>query len=576
MSYVDIYMGAPVELTTLANGARTNAAAQDQLARSMYLEPTVDRVAPGVTVFGGDGFLNLTLIEGDDGLIVYDTGEVATDGERFLAHIRRVSDKPIVAVLYSHAHYVHGTQALVGDGQGVQIIGHPNLNINIAGNAAGTTFTETAPLQTARLLQQFNHFVPKHGPAAAAGADIVMGKSGMLPVNTPVEDGQRMTIAGVEMQFFTRYGSDSDDCMTVYLPQRGVVLNNFVWPFLPNIYTLRGAKFRDPRVWREGLQVILDLAPEVLVNTHARAIRGREATRDVIEHVMDALNMILDQTLRGMLHGLGPDELRDFVRLPPALANHPNLAETYGEINHFGPYIHNHALGWFDGDAANINPLPPNEQARRLVQAMGGRDAVLRLVADAQQRGEQAWAAQLLNYLYRLDPRDAEVRERKADALHAMGLVTPAHTVRSWYLTQALALRGEVKVPRLQFASPKLLALAPPAESMDQYRVRIDPERAADRRLSLDLRFTDRPAHHGWRLRRGVAAFVADPAAAGAAEVTLAVGFETWLSFFSCRSTVDQFLAVATVEGGTREQAKAFFDCFDFFAPADNHFVPPL
>ncbi len=570
------YMGAPVELTTLPNGAITNADSQRRLASTMYMTPTVDQVAPGVTVFGGDGFLNLTLIEGDEGLIVYDTGEVAEDGERFLRQIRQVSDKPIVAILYSHSHYVHGSRALVGDGVGVQVIGHPNVNANLAGNATGTVFPEMAPVQTARLLQQFNHFVPEQGPDAAAGAAISFGRSGMLPVNRPVQDGECLTVAGVRMQCFTRHGSDTDDCLTVHLPDLGVVLNNILWPFMPNVYTLRGARFRDPREWRDALQTIRNLDPEVLVNTHARAIRGRDRARDALEHVIDALDLVLDQTLRGILRGLGPEELRAFVRLPRQIADHPNLAEVYGELSHYGPYIYQHALGWFDGDAASINPLAPAEQAARLVEAMGGRDAVLARAAQALERSEYAWAAQLLQYLYRIDPADPEARMQKAAALQAMGRVTPAHTVRSWYLSQARALRGEIDLPRLQFASPRVLALSPPAETMAQYRVRVDPERAAERSDALVLRFEGRSERHGWRLRRGVARFEADPAPAPAPGVTeLSVDYAAWLLFFSCRISVAAFLDGARLVSGSRAQAEAFFGLFDFHAPEANHLIPP-
>lgn len=566
------YMGAPVELSTLANGAITHADSHRRLARTMYLEPTVERVAPGVTVFGGDGFLNLTLIEGDDGLIVYDTGETIEDGERFLQQIRGVSDKPIVAVLYSHSHYVHGTTALVGDGRGVQVVGHPNLNANLAGNAAGTLFPETAPLQTARVLQQFNHFAPKHGPDAPAGAEIRFGRSGMLPVNRPVQDGERLTIAGVRMQCFTRHGSDTDDCLTVHLPERGVVLNNVLWPFVPNVYTLRGARFRDPRDWRDALRTIAELDPEVLVNTHARAVRGREAVRDALEHVIDALDLVLDQTLRGILLGLGPEALRRFVRLPDALAAHPNLAEIYGEVSHFGPYLYQHALGWFDGDAASINPLPPAEQAARLVDAMGGRDAVAARAREALGRREYAWAAQLLQYLLRLDPTDREARALQADTLQAMGRVTPAHTVRSWYVTQARALRGEVVVPRLQYASPRVLAMSPPSETMSQFRVRVDPVRAGTRTDALVLRFADLDARHGWRLRRGVARFEAEPTDPDAVELEVSV--EAWLRFFTCRDTMATFVGAARVVRGTREAAQSFLGLFDFHDPKDNRIVP--
>ncbi len=568
------YMGAPVALTTLANGALTHADSQRRLAQTMYLTPTAETVAPGVTVYGGDGFLNLSVIEGDDGLIVYDSGEVPDDGERLLRHIRERTDKPIVAIVYSHSHYVHGSRALVGDGAGVQIIGHRKLNANLSGNAAGTTYPETAPIQTSRLLQQFNHYVPDEGEDAAAGAALRFGRSGALPVNRPVDDGECLTVAGVRMQCFTAHGSDTDDCLTLYLPDHGVVLNNILWPFVPNIYTLRGAKFRDPRDWRDALQTILDLDAEVLVNTHARAVRGRAVVREALEHVIDALDLVLDQTLRGILHGCGPDDLRSFVRLPAALAEYPNLAQIYGEISHFGPYLYHHALGWFDGDAASINPLPLREQAERLVDAMGGRDAVLAKASEALAQRQFAWAAQLLQYLFRLDPFDPQVRASKADALGAMGRVTPAHTVRSWYLTQARALRGEVDVPLRQFASPRILALAAPAESMSQFRVRIDPERAADRRDALVIRFTDRDARHGWRLRRGVARFVAAPARSEPDAVEIEIDFETWLLFFSCRIGRDRFAQAVRLVHGTGERLLDFLSLFDELPAGDSVLKP--
>lgn len=572
---MNIYMGADVALTTLPNGAVCNAVAHERLARTSYLTPEVDRVAPGVTVFGGDGFLNLTLIEGDDGLIVYDTGEVLEDGERFLKQIRTVSDKPIVAVIYSHSHYVAGTTALVGDGKGVAVIGHPKLNENIATGMAGSTFPETAPLQVSRTLQQFNHYTPAAGPNAPSGAGIRFGRNGILPVNTPVEDGQRMRIAGVDLQFFTRFGSDTDDCLTVLLPQTGVVLNNLLWPFLPNIYTLRGSKFRDPREWRDGLRVIRGLRPEAIVGTHARAVKGQEACRLALDGVIDALAFIHDQTLRGILRGLGPDELRTFVRLPPPLADHAHNAEIYGEVGHFGPYLYNHALGWFDGDAASINPLPPADEARRIVDAMGGEASVLARAREALAAREYAWAARLATWLQRLDPLHAGMRAVKADALEAMGRVTPACTIRSWYLSQARALRGEVRIPRLQFPSLSILALAPPATTIDQYRVRIAPERCADRDRILALSIADRGARHALHMRRGVVEFFADPDdCARAPDLELETGADNWLRFYSCRRGLDEFLEQARMMRGAPQAAREFLSAFDVYAPEDNSIVP--
>lgn len=570
-----LYMGAPVALATLPNGAVTNADAQARLAKTSYLEPTIDRVAPGVTVFGGDGFLNLTLIEGDDGLVVYDTGETLEDGERFLAQIRAVSDMPIVALLYSHSHYTAGSTALVGRGEGVRIVGHPRVNENLATGTGGCSFAETAPIQSARTLQQFNFHVDPHGPNAAAGARVNFGRSGSLPVNTPVRDGERLRIAGIDMHFFTEHGSDTDDCLTVWLPERGVVLNNFLWPFMPNVYTLRASKFRDPRDWRDGLKRIRDLSPEVLVGTHARALVGRDVVRAALEPVIDMLDLVHDQTLRGILRGLGPEELRTFVRLPPALAAAPHLAEIYGELSHYGPYLFNHALGWFDGDAASINPLPPLEQARRLVEAMGGREAVIARATTALQAREYAWALQLANYLFRLAPSDATVRCLKADAMEQMGRVTPAHTVRSWYLTQVRALRGEIALPRLVFGNVHQLSSTAPARTLDQYRVRVDPERAGELDIVLAIGIADRGVRHAWHLRRGVVVFVADvEGCERAPDADIETGFENWLRFFICKRPLEAFLASASVRADHAGTVRRFFALFDDYAAENNPMIP--
>lgn len=566
-----IYMGGAVGLVTLPNGAVTNADGHARLQKTSYLAPEVDRVAPGVTVFGGDGFLNLSLIEGPEGLIVFDTGECLDDGERFRRQIRAISDKPIVAVIYSHSHYVHGTTALIDDATGVAIVGHPRLNANLGSGGSGNLYAETAPLQISRTTQQFNYYAPEQGPDAPAGAHISFGRSGFLPVNTPVEDGQRLRLAGIEMQCFTRYGSDTDDCLTVHLLESGVVLNNIFWPFVPNIYTLRGAKFRDPREWRDALAVIRGLSPAALVNTHARALKGRDQVREALDHVIDGLNAILDQTLRGILRGLGPDELRDFVRLPKHLAEFPNLAEVYGEVSHFGPYLFNHALGWFDGDAATINPLPPREQAVRLVEAMGGAARVLELARGAFAADEFAWAGQLVNYLFRLDPQNPDIRRLKADILQRLGHVTPAQTIRSWYLSQAAALRGDIRIPLLQFANTRILALADPAESIDQYRVRIDPEKSADLDIVLVIAITDRPARHALHLRRGVVEFVRNPHdCRRAPEIEVATDLDNWLRFFSCKRSLVDFLAGATFPRGNIAAAERFFAAFDAFDLAAN------
>ena len=230
----------------------------------------------------------------------------------------------------------------------------------------------------------------------------------------------------------------------------------------------------------------------------------------------------------------------------------------------------------FDGDAASINPLPPLEQATRLIDAMGGVSAVVDRARSALAAKEYAWAAQLAGYLFRIAPSDPAIRRLKADALQAMGRVTPAFTVRSWYLSQARALRGEVTIPRLQFAHPRALATVDPAVSIEQYRVRIDPQRAGSTETMMAIRVTDRGARHALHVRRGVAAFVADPSRhARVPDLEIATGYDNWLRFFTCRQELESFLSAAVIERGSKDEVRGFFELFDFYAERDNYAILP-
>jgi linear primary-alkylsulfatase len=215
------YMGGPVELVTAPNGAIANKRILDGVDKVAWLAPTIEQPVEGIRVFGGYGLAPITIIETDEGLIAFDTGDTKHDGELLLAAVRTVSDKPIKAIIYGHSHTVHGAGVLAEGNKDIMVIGHPNLNAVLEANAkaagAPAYFQEIGPYLTARMLIQFNAFMPKEGPDAWVVPTTLPANfdSSFIPVNTPVEDGQVMTVLGQKMQFFTRYGSDDKVHTTV-------------------------------------------------------------------------------------------------------------------------------------------------------------------------------------------------------------------------------------------------------------------------------------------------------------------------------------------------------------------------
>ena len=234
------YMGAPVTLVEAPNGAIVNKRILDGVEKVAWLKPTIEQPVEGVWVLGGYGLAPMSIIDTDEGLIAFDTGDTKHDGELFLAAIRTFSDKPVKAIIYGHSHTAFGAGVLAEGDENVMVIGHPDLNAvvekNLQGGGAPAYFPEIAPYLTARALIQFNNFMPSEGPDAWA-APLTLGSSEMafLPVNTPVEDGQEMTVLGVRMQFFTKYGSDDKVHTTVWLPDRKIVFTTLLWGSPPQL-----------------------------------------------------------------------------------------------------------------------------------------------------------------------------------------------------------------------------------------------------------------------------------------------------------------------------------------------------
>jgi len=577
------YMGGPVELVEAPNGAIVNAEILKVNPRIMYVEPTVEQVVDGVWCIGGYSLANSTVIVTDDGLIVYDTGDTREEGEHLRQAIATISDKPIKVIIYSHSHYALGGGALVDDPDDVLVIGHPMLNqtveSNLRGGGSPSAIPEVGPIMTSRVLVQFNNFMPTEGPDAALAGKLEVGKPiAFLPANQTVQDGEILDLLGLKVQFFTRYTSD-DYNLTVWMPEKGIVMNNFFWPGTPNIYTLRGGVYRDPLIWRDGLKVIRDLQPQALLNTHARPVVGKEEVRRRLTGYMDQITLTFDQTLRGILGGLGPDDLRHFIYLPPHLQAVPENAQVYGETVHFPEAIYQYVIGWFDGDVTKLFKVSLREEADRLVNLMGGKEAVLAAVKAALDEQEFAWGAQLIQYLYLLDPMDREIRQLKADLLRQMAYRTTGSIARAFLLSEALSLEGKVTIPRLVPPAAEVITAAPDV-FVDYFRVRIDPRKSEDTDRVIEFVFTDRgDLAVALHMRHGVVEFVPVPASYyREPDAVLRLDSETWSALYLSAITMEEAIAsgkASLVKGEAVEIIDAFA-MFDRFDATRNYRVPPL
>ena len=576
------YMGGEVELVTAPNGAIINIEALNTLTKITYLEPTTEKLTDGVWCIGGYSLANTTVIEGKDGLIVYDAGDTKEEGEHIRKAIEAISDKPIKVIIYSHSHYALGAGALVDNPEDVMVIGHPKLNetveSSLKGGGAPSAIPEVGPLMTSRALIQFNNFIPTEGPDAALMGKLEGGKPIVfLPATKTVQNEEVLDVLGIKMQFFTEYTSD-DYNLTVYVPEKGLVMNNFFWPGTPNIYTLRGAVYRDPLIWRDGLKVIRDLQPEILTNTHTRAIVGKDEVVRRITGYMDQLTLVYDQTLRGILSGMGPDDLRHAIYIPEHMQQIPENGQSYGEIEHFSEAIYQYVIGWFDGDVTKLFKIAPKDEAERMVKLMGGKAKVIKAAKKSLNDKEFAWGAQIIQYVYLLEPTNKEVRKLKAELLRQMAYRSTGSIARAFLLTEALTLEGKTSYPKLIPPSPEVIASAPET-FVDYFRVRIDPKKSENTDKVLEFVFTDKGNMAvSLHVRGGIAEYIPVPADyLKKSDFVMQMDSETWAKLYLSSVNLEEEIESGKVNvvGDTKELI-TIFNMFDKFEPTKNYKVPPI
>ncbi|GAA2090093.1 alkyl/aryl-sulfatase [Kitasatospora saccharophila] len=480
---------------------------------SRTMDPGVfEVVGRGVYQVFGYALSALTLVVGTDGLILIDPPEDVEKGRRQLEEVRKISDLPIRAIVYSHWHTDHYagvkafvTQEQVDAGECV-IIAHRDFMANVlAGNASGT-----GPLLAARVEYSLGSLLetgPEGRVNGGLGPDFVMRTISLIAPTVLVDDRLEHTVAGVRM-VHSWAPSEAIDELITWFPDLGVLQSAEViqGESFPNLHTIRGSRYRDPQQWFKSIDRHLRPLPaEFMIPSHGRPVAGRAEVAKVLRDYRDAISYVYDQTLRQMNRGLLPDDLVREVRLPAHLAASEWLGDFYGGVPHSVREIYVGEFGWFDSDPTSLDPLHPAESSRRYVDLMGGREAVLAEARKAADGGDHQWAAELARHLVRIDTTDREARQVKADALRRIGYTTPNSNWRNYYLTAARELDGTIDYSRkLSLDAPDQIAALPATALLEGLRVRIDPARSANAERTLHLHLTDSGQDLALHVRRGV------------------------------------------------------------------------
>jgi alkyl sulfatase BDS1-like metallo-beta-lactamase superfamily hydrolase len=211
-----------------------------------------------------------------------------------------------------------------------------------------------------------------------------------------------------------------------------------------NLLPVRGAKARDSLRWATYMQQALDqLADaEVYFGQHNWPIWGNARIAEFITKHRDVYKYTHDQTVRLINDGYTPREIAGMVKLPKSLASYFGTRGYYGDLRHNVKAVYQFHLGAYDGNPANLDPLPPQESAKRYLELIGGADKAVAAAQTAFDKGDYRWAAELLNHAVFGQPDHKGAKELLARTYDQMGYMAEAATWRNSYLTAAAELRN--------------------------------------------------------------------------------------------------------------------------------------
>ena len=528
---------------------------------------------------------NMTIIEGTKGLIIIDpmiSAETAKAGLDL--YYKNRPQKPISAVIYSHSHVDH-----YGGVKG--IVDEKDVKSGKVKVLAPSGFLEEAVKENVyagnamsrRSFYQYGSMLPRNpkghvdtglGKTVSSGGNVTL----IPPTDIIKTTGEKRTIDGVQIEFLMAPNTEAPAEMLMYFPQFKL-LNTAedATHTLHNLYTLRGAQVRDAENWWK----VLDEAvarygdkTDVVIAQHHWPKWGNKEIVSYLSNQRDAYKYLNDQTLRLINKGYTMNEIAENLKLPQNLDQDWALRGYYGSVSHDIKAIYQRYLGWYDSNPANLNPLPPEESAKKYVEYMGGSAAVMKKAREAYNKGDYRWAAEVMNKVVFAEPNNTAAKNLQADILEQLGYQSENGTWRNEYLMGAYELRNGTPKITATTASPDTLNAMTPDMILDYFGMHIIGDKANGKKMVINWEEPNLKEKYVITLENSALVY-RKVNSFGNADLSMTIPKESLLGIAGNATTLDKEIqdGRAKVTGDT-SKFNELLETFDSFTPDFNIVTP--
>ncbi|MBC7918391.1 MAG: MBL fold metallo-hydrolase [Rhodoferax sp.] len=531
------------------------------------------KVMDGVHQLRGFDIANMTLIDSKNGWIVVDPLTAPETSSAALAFARQhLGNKAVTAVILTHAHADHfgGVLGVVTPKE----VAERKIPIVAPEGFMEEATSENIMVGTAmarRSLYQFGRDLPRNAKGnvdTGLGKDVAYGSVGIIAPNALVtQPEQKMDIDGVGFVFYNVPGAECPAEMTFSIPAKRLYdgaenLSHTMHNLLP----VRGAKVRDALRWSnymdQALKQVKDV--DVYMASHNWPVWGNGNIQKLITLHRDVYKYTHDQTVRLINAGHTPREIADMVKLPKSLSESFGARGYYGDLRHNVKAVYQFYLGAYDGNPANLNPLPPQESAKRYLELIGGADKAVAAAQVAYDKGDYRWAAELLNQAVFGDPSSKPAKELLAKTYDQMGYMAEAATWRNSYLTAAQELRNGPPAKGMSKAMLMHMLLQTPIERfLEAMAAGLNGPDAEGKNLKVNLVLTDPKESYVLWIENSVLHFKKAPAESDA-NATLTLTKEIFVKMIAGTAGVkDTLLSDDLKVSGSKIDLVRFFGLID-------------
>lgn len=257
------------------------------------------------------------------------------------------------------------------------------------------------------------------GEMTGAVGDIMPTRD--VPPDLLIDEFHSFKLGGRRFEIHWTPGGETRSAVIVWLPDDKVaVVGNLFGPLFgnhPNLNTLRGDKPRSALEFIDSVKKLRALAPEQILTGH-EDIRGGDHIQAELTRIIDAVQWVHDQTVKGMNAGTELSVLMHEIKTPPELT----LTEEYGRVPWNVRAIWHEYSGWFDPakGTTELYGVPVSSVSSAVIELAGGVQPIIKRAQMFLDEGSALQALHLLNMVLSHAPDSVPAKQIKVQALQLL------------------------------------------------------------------------------------------------------------------------------------------------------------